>query len=217
MPPSCYKAISCHIPATPRLTTTNSHKNKVEDQPLLQISWHPQGYNFKALCRIWEGTVAYGAEVALPSPVRKYDSKVALGESALHIVRPTPLCLSIYSPVIRADWRKNIWSGSQVCISCQLPQYRPCLSVSCTCISGRQSNSSVETSARRMSTMSETGSRRARFLEGSSLSRRRYVAFRSLVFSIAHPRCDSCGTCSMPQKTSKKAQTNRCLAPGPRA
>ena len=101
LPPSRYKAISCHIPATSRLTTTYSYKNKLEDQPLPEVSGHPEGYNFEALCRIWEGTAAYGAEVTLPSPVRGYDPEVALGESALHIVRPTPLYLSIYSPVVR--------------------------------------------------------------------------------------------------------------------
>jgi hypothetical protein len=50
---------------------------------------------------MWEGTVAYEAEVALPSPVRRYDPEAALGESALYIVRPTPLYLFIYSPVVR--------------------------------------------------------------------------------------------------------------------
>ena len=63
---------------------------------------------------------AYGAGVASPSPVGRYDPEAALGESALHIARPTPLYLYIYSPVIRADWRRDTWSGGQDCISCQL-------------------------------------------------------------------------------------------------
>ena len=112
-----------------------------------------------------------------------------------------------------ADWRKNTWSGSQDSISCQLPQHQPCLSISRTCISRCRFISSVETSARRMNTMLEMRSRRVRFLESSSLSRRRHVTFRSLVVPIANPRRNKCGTRSISQKSSKKARVNLVLPP----
>ena len=122
LPPSRYtKAISCHIPATSRLTTTYSYKNKLEDQPLPEVSGHPQGYNFEALCRIWEGTIAYEAEVAFPSPVRRYYPECRAWRVCTSY-RSADSLLPFYLLSSRtADWRRNTWLGSQGCISCQLP------------------------------------------------------------------------------------------------
>ena len=180
--------------------------NKFHGQPSPSYSNAPTPQTIKG----WKPCVGYRkgrlhtAEVSLYSPSRRHD----LGCRAWRVCTsycPTDTLSYIHLRSSRVtSRRRNVRPGYQDHISYRWPPYQPCLGIPCACIHEPRVNTPVETSTCRMGMMSATRSRRVWFLEGTSLSHRRYATPRSSVYPMANSRCCSCGSHPMPEDIGQK-------------